>query len=145
VSSSVPRPTERALFVFRIAILIGCTSALAALAWLPPRAVTRTVLGGHAEHLIAYLGTAIVIGLTYPRRPRLAVQCVLLIAYAAILEAGQMYAPDRHASLLDFAFSSAGVVMGVLFLWIARRRFTASKPRLRAEPARLSHQDRKTT
>lgn len=123
VSSSVPRPIERALFVFRIAILIGCTSVLAALAWLPPRAVTRTVLGGHAEHLLAYLGTAIVLGLTFPRSPRLAMQGALLVAYAAILEAGQMYAPGRHASLLDFAFSSTGVVMGALLLWMVRRRF----------------------
>jgi VanZ family protein len=125
VSSSISRPVGRALFVLRTAILMGCTSALAALSWLPPKAVTRTMLGGHAEHLIAYLGTTIVLGLAFPGRPRLAVQCALLIVYAAVLEAGQVYAPGRHASLLDFAFSSAGVVLGALFLWIVRRRLTA--------------------
>lgn len=108
--------------VFRIALPIGCIGTLAALAWLPPAAMTRTALGGHAEHVIAYLGTAIVIGLVLRKSPPLAVQGVLLVAYAAILEAGQVYVPGRHASLLDFAFSSAGVVLGALILWVARSR-----------------------
>ena len=69
----------------------------------------------HAEHFIAYLGTAIILGLTFRKRPRLAVQCCLLIVYAAILEAGQLYSPGRHASFQDLAFSSAGVVFGGLF------------------------------
>ena len=84
--------------------------------------MTRTVLGGHAEHLIAYLGTAIIMGLTFRESPRLAVQCVLLIMYAAILEGGQLYSPGRHASFQDLAFSSAGVVIGGLVLWMARSR-----------------------
>ena len=50
--------------------------------------MTRTTLGGHAEHLIAYLGIAIVMGLAFQKRPRLAVQCVLLIAYAGVPERG---------------------------------------------------------
>jgi VanZ family protein len=100
--------------------IVGCLVALAALAWLPAQVMTRTSLGGHAEHLIAYLATTMVMGLAFKRRPRPAVQCVLLIAYAAILEAGQIYAPGRHASLQDLAFSSAGVVLGGLLLWMWR-------------------------
>ena len=84
--------------------------------------MTRTVLGGHAEHFIAYLGTTILMGLTFRKSPRLAAQCVLLIMYAAILEAGQLYSPGRHASFQDLAFSSAGVVIGGLVLWMARSR-----------------------
>jgi VanZ family protein len=121
VSLDGPRPVGRPLFLFRIAILVGCTGALAALSWLPAKAVTRTMLGGHAEHLIAWMGAAIVIGWTFPRRPRLAVQAVLLIAYAAILEAGQLYAIGRHASLQDFAFSAAGVVLGAAAVLIVQR------------------------
>ena len=101
---------------------IGCVVALMTLAWLPEKAMTRTILGGHAEHFIAYLGTAIIMGLTFQKSPRLAVQCVLLIMYAAILEAGQLYSPGRHASFQDLAFSSAGVIIGALFLWMARAR-----------------------
>ena len=107
--------------LLRIAF-IGCLVALITLAWLPEKAVTRTILGGHAEHFIAYLGTAIVMGLAFHRSPRLAVQCILLIVYAAILEVGQLYSPGRHASVQDLAFSSAGVVTGGLFLWMARSR-----------------------
>jgi len=110
------------LSVLLRAALIGCIIALATLAWLPAKDMTRTTLGGHAEHFIAYLGTAIIMGLTFRKRPRLAVQCVLLIVYAAILEAGQLYSPGRHASFQDLAFSSAGVVFGGLFLWMARLR-----------------------
>jgi VanZ family protein len=84
--------------------------------------MTRTILGGHAEHFIAYLGTVIITGLAFRKSPRLAVQCVLLVVYAAILEAGQLYSPGRHASFQDLAFSSAGVVTGGLFLWMARPR-----------------------
>ena len=116
------RLIEKPLPVVRIAAFIGCIISLATLAWLPAQAMTRTTLGGQAEHLIAYLGTAIVMGLALQKSPRLAVLCALLIVYAAILEAGQMYSSGRHASFQDFAFSSAGVVMGGLFLWIARTR-----------------------
>lgn len=122
MSSSVSRLIERPRLVFCFAILIVCTGALAVLALLPATAMTRTSLGGHAEHVIAYLCTAILIGWAFPRSPRPVIQCALLIAYAGILEAGQVYSPGRHASLQDFAFSSTGVVMGVLILGIARRR-----------------------
>jgi VanZ family protein len=108
------------LSVLLRAACIGCIIALAILAWLPAKDLTRTTLGGHAEHFIAYLGTAIILGLTFRKSPRLAVQCVLLIVYAAILEAGQLYSPGRHTSFQDLAFSSAGVVFGGLFLWMAR-------------------------
>ena len=110
------------LSVLLRAALICCIIALAILAWLPAKYLTRTALGGHAEHFIAYLGTAIILGLTFRKSPRLAVQCVLLVLYAAILEAGQLYSPGRHASFQDLAFSSAGVVFGGLFLWKARTR-----------------------
>ena len=118
----MPKKIEKPLSVFLRAACIGCIIALAILAWLPATIMMRTVLGGHAEHFVAYLGTAILMGLTFQKSPRLAVQCSLLIIYAAILEAGQLYSPGRHASLQDLAFSSAGIVIGGLFLWIARTR-----------------------
>jgi VanZ family protein len=113
---------EKPRSVFLRTALISCIIALATLAWLPANVMTRTTLGGHAEHVVAYLGTAILMGLTFQKSPRLAVQCVLLIMYAAILEAGQLYSPGRHASFQDLAFSSAGVVTGGVFLWTARPR-----------------------
>jgi VanZ family protein len=85
----------------------------------------RTSLGGHAEHFVAYLGTAILMGLAFQKRPRLTVQCVLLTMYAAGLEAGQLYSADRHASLQDLAFSVAGVVIGGLFVSMIRTRVSS--------------------
>jgi VanZ family protein len=110
------------LSVLLRAAFLGCIIALATLAWLPANVMTRTALGGHAEHFIAYLGTAIIMGLTFQKSPRVAVQCLLLIFYAAILEAGQLYSPGRHASFQDLAFSSAGVVVGGLILRMTRPR-----------------------
>jgi VanZ family protein len=106
---------------------IACIAALAALAWLPAGAVMRTALGGHAEHFVAWLGTTIVMGLTCQGRSRLA-QAVLLVVYAAVLEAGQLQASGRHASLHDFAFSAAGVATGVLGLLLMRVRLPAALP-----------------
>ena len=110
------------LSVLLCAAFIGCIIALMTLAWLPAEVMTRTTLGGHAEHFIAYLGSATIMGLTFRKSPSLAVLCTLLIMYAAILEVGQLYSPGRHASLQDLAFSSAGVITGGLFLWVARPR-----------------------
>jgi VanZ family protein len=114
--------TEKLLSGFLRAAFIGCVITLAILAWMPAKAITRTILGGHVEHFIAYLGTAVLMGLANRKRPLLAVQCILLIMYAAFLEAGQVYSPDRHPSFEDLAFSSAGVVVGGLFLRMGRDR-----------------------
>ena len=113
---------DKRLFILRHVAFLGCIAVLATLAWLPANTMARTVLGGQLEHLIAYLGTTIVMGMACPTHPRLAAHSILLIGYAAILEVGQLGASGRHASFDDFAFSAAGVVIGGLCLWIARAR-----------------------
>src|SRR3954468_8108042 len=55
-------PIETPIPMLWKAAFIGCAIVLAALAWLPANAMTRTSLGGHAEHLIAYLGAATMTG-----------------------------------------------------------------------------------
>jgi VanZ family protein len=109
---------------------VGCGVALATLAWLPANVMARTILGGHAEHLIAYLGTAAVLGLAIRTTPLLVAQCILLIGYAALLEVGQLYAIGRHASFQDFAFSSTGVLIGTVLAWIARTCWGRMRPTL---------------
>jgi VanZ family protein len=117
---------ERGLSVLLRATVISCIVVLATLAWLPAGAMTRTALGGHAEHFVAYMGTAFLMGLAFRRSPPLGVQCGLLMAYAALLEAGQLYSPSRHATFHDLAFSAAGVAIGGLLVWMARRRLPQS-------------------
>lgn len=116
--------------MFGRAASIVCVIALAVLAWAPAQAMTRTPLGGHAEHLLAYLGTALVLGLTSRRTPVLATQCLLLTSYAAVLECGQAYAPGRQASFNDFAFSAGGVLLGAALAWVARRCWPRSGTRI---------------
>lgn len=114
--------SERLLSTFLRIAFVACLIALPVLAWLPAAVMARSILGGHAEHFIAYLGTTTVMGLALQKRRHLALQCALLIAYAALLEVGQLYSPGRHASLQDFAFSSSGVIVGALLLWMVRAR-----------------------
>jgi VanZ family protein len=121
---SVQSP-ERLFSTFLQIAFVGSLIALAVLSWLPAVVMTRSTLGGHAEHFIAYLGITTVMGLAFQRRPRLAIQCALLIACAAILEMGQLYSPGRHASFQDFAFSSSGVLVGGLLLWLGRARLSS--------------------
>lgn len=99
--------------------LVCCVITLALLALLPSGVVKRSSFGGHVEHFIAYLGTTLVMGLAYRSRPRLILRCGMLVAYAAILEMGQLYSPGRHAAFSDFVFSSSGVVVGGLLVWMA--------------------------
>lgn len=102
----------------------GCIIGLAILALLPAEAMRRSALGGHAEHFIAYLGTTIVMGLAFQQRPRLVLRCALLVGYAAILETAQLCSPGRHAAFQDFAFSSSGIVVAGLLLWLALPRLS---------------------
>lgn len=103
----------------------ACIIGLAFLALLPADVMRRSSWGGHVEHFIAYLGTTMVMGLAFRQRPRLALRCVLLAGYAALLEMGQLYSPGRHAAFHDFVFSSSGVVAGGLLLWVALPRLSA--------------------
>jgi VanZ family protein len=119
--SALHRLLETPLSTLGKAALAGCAIALAILAWAPAQAMTRTPLGGHAEHFVAYLGTAIVFGLASRKWPSYAMQCLLLMGYAAVLECGQVYAPGRQASFHDFAFSASGVLLGCALVSLARR------------------------
>jgi VanZ family protein len=126
---------KKLLPVVRSVAVIAFTGALATLAWLPATAIQRTTIGGQAEHFIAYFVTAFVLRLAFRANPRPIAQCILLIGYAAILEAGQLFSPGRHASLADLAFSSAGVATAGLLLWISRTCFRGQAKRSeRSEP-----------
>ncbi len=73
----------------------------------------RTGLPGGIEHLFAYFCSAAALTLAYPSttaRPLMAG----LILYAAVLEAGQLYVPGRHAEVMGWAASALGAVLGVL-------------------------------
>jgi len=126
-NEQMPEKLEKSFPILCGAAVTGCFLTLAILAWLPAKAMTRTSLGGHAEHLIAYLATAIVVGVAFRNRLSPGLQGALLIVYAAILEVGQIYSPGRQASLQDFLFSSTGAVLGCLLLWTVRTLATSPR------------------
>ena len=88
----------------------ACVIALAVLSLLPADEMVRTSLGGHAEHAIAYTGTALLTGLGYPARVYRSV--LLLVAYAGVLELLQHFSPGRHSAIEDWLASSIGIVAG---------------------------------
>ncbi|HJQ61127.1 MAG TPA: VanZ family protein [Vineibacter sp.] len=104
----------------------GCVAVIAVLSLLPGKDLVRTDLAklGHGklvEHFVAYAAAAMFVGLAYPARvPRL-VLAGLLIAYAAVLEIGQLYVPGRGAAFSDFAASAAGIIAGTLLLPFSAR------------------------
>jgi hypothetical protein len=100
------------LFSLRVA---GWTSVLAliVLSLVPGTQRPHTWLPGQIEHLAAYCGTAVLLGLGYPTaeaRFRIGLMLALL---AAVLEMMQLWIPDRHPQFIDFAVSSAGVCLGI--------------------------------
>jgi len=59
------------------ALLASCIIALAILAWTPAHSMPRTAFGGAAEHFVAWLGTATIVGLASRATALLAPQFLL--------------------------------------------------------------------
>lgn len=115
------KPVVLRVVILRVAFF-ACIALLVALSWMPAAEMVRTGISGRMEHGVAYFGTTVIMGLAYREAPRLVVQSALLVALAAILEVGQLHAPGRNASYLDFASGSAGIALGGLLMWRARPR-----------------------
>jgi hypothetical protein len=87
-----------------------CVVALPVLSLVPQGQIERTGLGGHTEHVLAYAGTAIAVGLAYADRGLWVL--LALLAYGGLLEFLQVFSPGRVSSLDDFAFTATGVLLG---------------------------------
>lgn len=98
----------------RIAGMAGlaCLPVLVWLSWIPKEWEMRTGAAGQVEHLLAYAGTAGLLGLGFSRMPawRLGFALALL---AGILEIGQLWVPGRTAQVVDFAASAGGALIGL--------------------------------
>jgi len=97
----------------------ACLLLLMVLSWLPGEVMIRTGINGRIEHFIAYMGTMLVIAAAYGLRLGLFRLLAMLIAYAAVLELGQIYVPGRHSSVFDFAASASGVIAGAIAFQLA--------------------------
>ena len=96
------------------AAAVGCLVAIAILSLTPPAHLVRTSLGGHAEHVFAYLVCAWLCLVTFkPWRFRVLI-FGLLLPYAGLLEFLQSMVPGRHSAFNDFIFSAGGVMVGAI-------------------------------
>jgi VanZ family protein len=94
--------------------------ALVPLSLLPAGLLMRTGIGGHLEHMLAYAGTVFVVAMARGDRGILH-SCLVLIAYAGVLEFLQRFSPGRTSSLHDFMFSTGGVVLVSAVVALSRR------------------------
>ena len=89
-----------------------CVALLAYLSLIPGNLQIRTGLLSQLEHVVAYLGTAMMLASGYPRNPRLIM--LGLVAYGSLLEILQVLSPGRAASILDAAAIWSGAILGVV-------------------------------
>ncbi len=89
------------------------------LSLLPSDAVVRTGAGGKLEHGVAYLGASFLVATAYGTRARVIAG---LFVCAGVLECLQTFSPGRTPSLLDFAGSASGIVLGVALAAMIRWR-----------------------
>jgi VanZ family protein len=97
----------------------ACIVLLGVLSLLPGEEMIRTGINTRIEHVIAYMGTMFLVGAAYGLRLGLFRLVPRLVAYAGVLEIGQNFSPGRHASVLDFAASSSGVIAGAVAFQLA--------------------------
>jgi VanZ family protein len=99
-----------------------CIVLLAILSLLPGDMMVRTGLNTRLEHVIAYLGTTIVVLAANRSRLQLSRPTTALIAYAGVLEIVQNLSPGRRPSVLDFIASSFGVIAATALFQLAPYR-----------------------
>jgi VanZ family protein len=86
--------------------------AIAVLSLLPGSWRPRVLAVSQFEHVAAYGAIGALLALGHPASP--SVIALLLIAYAAALELGQLLVPGRTASLIDVAAGGLGALIGVI-------------------------------
>jgi VanZ family protein len=108
------------LLLFRT---VGWASVVAVVvvSLVPGDARPDTGLPGQIDHIIAYCGTAGLLGLGYPTAKSRFGMIVMLISLAATLEVAQRWIPGRHPQFIDFAASVAGTCLGMLAAMVVHR------------------------
>ena len=98
----------------------SCYVAVAVLAAVPAQLRPHVpAASDKIEHILAFLVLGALTTIAGTRRMSARRLVGVLVAYAVILELGQMFIPGRDASVMDMAASSAGAILGVtLALWI---------------------------
>jgi VanZ family protein len=99
----------------------ACVVAIVVVSLVPGDARPDTGLPGQIDHIIAYCGTAGLLGLGYPAAKLRFGMIVMLVSLAATLEVAQRWIPGRHPQFIDFAASVAGTCLGMLAAMVVHR------------------------
>ena len=97
----------------------ACVIAIAALSLVAPSLRPVTILPHDLEHAAIFAITGFTLGLGYPNRTQLHMSA--LIVFAAVVELAQLYAPGRHARVIDFVVDALAACAGVAFAAILLR------------------------
>ena len=102
----------------------ACVIAIAMLSLVAPALRPVTILPHDLEHAAIFALTGLALGLGYPNRVQLHMS--VLIVFSAAIELAQLYAPGRHARVIDFAVDALAACAGVAFAaavsWMSARR-----------------------
>ena len=99
----------------------ACVVAIVMLSLVPGSERPYTGLPGQIDHVIAYCGTAGLLGLGYPTTKVRFEIVAMLALLAAVLEVAQLWVPGRHSQFIDFAMSSGGACLGISIVAIVDR------------------------
>jgi VanZ family protein len=106
----------------------ACIIAIAALSLVAPSLRPVTILPHDLEHAAIFAITGFMLGLGYPNRTQLHMSA--MIVFAGVIELAQLFAPGRHARVIDFVVDALAACAGVACAAIMMR--------LRAYQARSS-------
>lgn len=93
--------------------------AIIFLSLIPPAYRPITRMGHSREHFLIFLAVGFALGLGYANRCR--GLTLSLVAFAAAIELAQLFAPGRHARVVDFVVDATAGCVGVALSWIATR------------------------
>jgi VanZ family protein len=102
----------------------GCGYLIVALCSLVPGEYRPHIDGltGKEEHTLAYLVLGVLTVIAARQTMNAYRLCVIIVAYAGILEFLQLFASGRHAAVGDFLASSLGGILGIMLTSFAVRR-----------------------
>jgi VanZ family protein len=89
----------------------ACVIAIAALSLVAPSLRPVTALPHDLEHAAIFAITGLTLGLGYPYRTQFHMSA--LIVFAGVVEMAQLYAPGRHARVIDFVVDALAACAGV--------------------------------
>jgi VanZ like family len=109
---------------FGIGLVAANALALMLAAWTPGNYMVRSgIFSGHVEHSVAYCLSGAFMFAVLARRYAAWRVAAALVAYAGVLELGQLFVPGRHSGVDDFLFSAASAVVGVMGCAVLHNRF----------------------